>query len=74
MNDQNLEPVYEIEQALHEHPHCATCGEPTQVVARDGIIWLECIALDEPRPLLLRLLSGRSGHIRRMILREPAAA
>jgi hypothetical protein len=44
-----------IEQANDRRPYC-DCGRPTEPVYRDGVIWLECSSLREPR-------SGRAARL-----------
>jgi hypothetical protein len=34
-----------IETAWRDHPYCRDCGQPTTIEARDGGLWIECIAL-----------------------------
>ena len=56
-----------IEQAQHETPFCG-CGAPTLPVDRNGVIWLGCTSLDEPKGLVRRLLSLDLSHTHQPIV------
>jgi hypothetical protein len=51
----NRQIVDMIERANDDQPFC-TCGRHTTPVEHEGVIWLECASLDEPR-------RGRLGRI-----------
>ncbi len=65
-----------IEQANDRRPRCE-CGRPTEPTYRDGVIWLECSSLREPRTgrfgrLLTTLSEG--AHVHERIVDAPATA
>jgi hypothetical protein len=61
-----------IESAVRSTPYCA-CGEPTDAIAREGEIWLECVTLREEKGIVRRLLSlDFVGHVSRPIVDDPA--
>jgi hypothetical protein len=63
-----------IESAIRSGPYC-TCGEPTDVVARDGEIWLDCVTLREEKGLVRRLLTlDLVAHVSRPIVDDPGFA
>ena len=65
-----------IERAERETPFCG-CGEPTAPVARDGAIWLECIAGNESKGNPIARLLGSivaQAHVRRYIIEDEQAA
>jgi hypothetical protein len=75
MNDDRM-IVDMIERASDAQPMCA-CGRHTTAVWRDGIVWLECATLLEPRDgRLERLLAAVTApvHTRVQIVEVPAAA
>jgi hypothetical protein len=57
-----------IEEADHREPFCS-CGEPTQVVARGGGLWLACstIAAERSRRGIFSRLSI-AGHTNRLLI------
>ncbi len=64
-----------IESANDRRPFC-DCGRPTEPVYRDGVIWLECSSLREPRTgrvarIWNTLTTGAHAHER--IVDVPAA-
>jgi hypothetical protein len=65
-----------IERAERETPFCG-CGEPTAPVARDGVIWLECAAGNQPKGNRIARLLGSivaPAHVRRYIIEDEKAA
>jgi hypothetical protein len=65
-----------IERAERETPFCG-CGEPTSPIARDGVIWLECVTSNEPKGNPIARLLGSivaSSHVRRYIIEDEQAA
>ena len=61
-----------IESATRSTPYCA-CGEPTDVIARDGEIWLDCATLREDKGAVRRLLTlDFATHVSRPIVDDPA--
>jgi len=63
-----------IEQANDHRPFCE-CGRPTEPVYRDGVIWLECSSLREPRTgRMARLWSTltNGAHVHEPIVDIPA--
>jgi hypothetical protein len=75
MNDDRM-IVDMIERASDAQPICA-CGRHTTAVWRDGIVWLECATLLEPRDGRLgRLLAAVTApvHTHVQIVEVPAAA
>ncbi len=47
-----------IDTALREHDHCQACGQPMQIRARGGVLWLECATLGERDGLRFLLSAG----------------
>jgi hypothetical protein len=45
-----------IEDAWRVAPTCRECGQPTNLVVRDGLLWAECPTLATPRGRLQSLL------------------
>jgi len=64
-----------IETAMRQDPWCP-CGEPTTVVARDGLILLECRTVAEARSPVRRLVAAAfaPAHLARPIVEDPALA
>jgi hypothetical protein len=65
-----------IERISDEQPTCA-CGRHTTPVWRDGVVWLECASLLEPREgALRRLLSAVTvpAHTHMPIVEVPPVA
>jgi hypothetical protein len=65
-----------IEKANDAHPFCP-CGRHTTTVWRDGIVYLECASLSEPRDgLMARVVAAATApvHVRTPIIDVPAAA
>jgi len=65
-----------IERISDEQPMCA-CGRHTTAVWRDGVVWLDCASLLEPREgRLRRLLSAVTApaHTHLPIVEVPAVA
>lgn len=52
----NLQIIERIEDAQTKPPFCAECGQPTAIVQRDNILWLECSSLGHRRSRLHSLL------------------
>ena len=65
-----------IERAIADDPACATCGAPTTIEHDDGLLWLVCSAVMEPRTLAQRLSATFLPHERHLVadLGEYAAA
>jgi len=62
-----------IESAIRSQPYCP-CGEPTDAVARDGEIWLDCVTLREDKGVLQRLMTlDFATHLSRPVVADPAA-
>ncbi len=47
-----------IDTALRDHDYCRACGQPMQIRARDGELWLECASLGERRGIRFLLSAG----------------
>jgi len=65
-----------IERANDARPFCP-CGWPTTPVWRDGVVWLECASLREPRDgRIARLIAAATApaHVHEPIVQVPAAA
>jgi len=65
-----------IERANDARPFCP-CGRHTTPVWRDGVIWLECASLSDPRESAIsRLFAAATApaHIKIHIADAPAAA
>jgi len=63
-----------IERASDTQPYCA-CGWHTSPVWRDGVVWLECASLNEPRQgLVRRLIAAATGraHLHFAIVSAPS--
>lgn len=74
--DDNRQIVDMIERANDAQPYCP-CGWHTTPVWRDGIVWLECASLSEPRTgLVQRIVAQLSApvHVHVPIVDAPAAA
>jgi hypothetical protein len=59
-----------IEKAVDAHPFCS-CGRHTTPVWRDGVVWLECSSLGEPREgVVARLVAAATSpaHVRAPIV------
>jgi hypothetical protein len=72
----NIAAIEAIERAERETPFCG-CGESTAPVARDGVIWLECISTNEPKGNpVTRLIDAiiAPAHVRRFIVDDEMAA
>jgi len=75
MNDERM-LVDMIERASDAQPMCA-CGHHTTAVWRDGIVWLDCATLLEPRDSRLgRLLAAVTApvHTHVQIVEVPPVA
>jgi hypothetical protein len=62
-----------IEKANDARPFCP-CGRHTTPVWRDGVVWLECSSLSEPRDgVVARLVAAASAavHVRTAIVAVP---
>jgi hypothetical protein len=71
----NRQIVDMIERANDAQPYCP-CGWHTTPVWRDGVVWLECASLSEPRESLVdRLIAQLTSpvHIHFAIVEAPAA-
>ena len=65
-----------IEKANDARPFCP-CGHHTTPVWRDGVVWLECASLSEPRDgVVARVIAAATApiHVRSPIIDVPAAA
>ena len=65
-----------IEKANDARPFCP-CGRHTTTVWRDGIVWLECASLSDPRDgVIARLVAAATApvHIKIRIIDVPAEA
>jgi hypothetical protein len=63
-----------IESAIRSTPYCV-CGEPTDAIAREGEIWLDCVTLREEKGIVRRLLSlDFVPHVSRPIVDDHAVA
>jgi hypothetical protein len=64
-----------IEAAIPS-PEACGCGRHLMVAVRDGGVWLECSAFDQPSRLPARLAAAVRGflHDRRFLVRTPATA
>jgi len=63
-----------IEQASDAQPYCA-CGWHTSPVWRDGVVWLDCASLNEPRHgIVRRILAAATepAHVHFEIVNAPA--
>lgn len=70
----NRQIVDMIERANDDQPYCH-CGRHTTAVWRDGIVWLECSSLTEPKDgRLARLLAAVTAptHVHEAIVDLPA--
>jgi hypothetical protein len=64
-----------IEKANDASPFCP-CGRHTRPVWRDGIVFIECASLNEPRDgVIARVVSAATAavHVRTPIVDVPAA-
>ena len=63
-----------VERTERAGPTCA-CGRPMIAAAHGSELWLECLALRDPRPRRLgRLATRLGGHERRLLLEDLGAA
>lgn len=65
--------VDRIEKANDARPFCS-CGRHTTPVWRDGVVWLECASLSEPRDgVVARLIAAATApaHVRTAIVAVP---
>jgi len=65
-----------IERANDKRPFCP-CGRHTTTVWRDGIVWLECASLGEPRDgVVARIVAvaTQPAHIKLPIIEVPASS
>ena len=63
-----------IESTIRSSPYCA-CGEPTDAIAREGEIWLDCVTLRKEKGVVRRLLTlDFVAHVSRPIVDDPAFA
>ena len=72
----NTQIVDLIERASDARPYCA-CGRHTNPVWRDGVVWIECASLSQPRDGLIARLIGAAtapAHTHQPIVDVPAAA
>lgn len=68
INTANLEI---IEEAWRDQPVCTACGQSNHVVARGGIIWIECRGWEDRKSLISRVISATAGHTRKQLVDEP---
>jgi len=74
MNDNNRQFVDMIERANDAQPFCA-CGRHTTPVEHDGVVWLECASLSQPRDgRLSRIFAALAApaHTRVRIVEAPS--
>jgi hypothetical protein len=64
---ENARLLERIERAQDERPYCIVCAEPTEVVERDGGLWLVCGG-NRPTWLVGRLLHRLAGHHEALIV------
>ena len=65
-----------IEQANDARPFCP-CGRHTTPVWRDGVVWLECSSISEPRDgVVARIVATATapGHLKFPIIEIPGEA
>ncbi len=59
-----------LELAQQRYPYCTYCGSPMDIVARDGQLWIECVALTRTRGI--RHWFAESFHDHRWITEDVA--
>ena len=63
-----------IEKAVDARPYCS-CGRHTTPIWREGVVWLECASLSDPRDgLVARFVAAATSgaHVRTPIVSIPA--
>jgi hypothetical protein len=72
----NQQLIERIEDAQTTSPYCVQCGQPTTIIERDQVLWLECTSLAHRRGRLQSLLrlDFATFHTQRRVVELSVAA